>query len=89
MFILLGIALGVACATPMLYALRVLARDAQGMGLAKLLACCLAPFFVLQTILFAARVVVPDVVVPLGVSAVLTFVAVAFAGVLHAWWGRS
>lgn len=83
--VLVGILAGVAAATPAFYALHVAVRRDGHMGMGLLLACCLAPFMLLQALILVVRIVRPDDVLGFGAaSALALLVSVTVAG-LRAW----
>ncbi len=87
--VLLGIAFGLVCSVPMLYASRVSARGAHGMGMGLLLACCLAPFMVQQAVLVVVRIAWPGAVLPFGASAALSFLVVVTVCALRDWYRQN
>jgi len=85
MYVLLGLCVGVASATPLLLALRETRRENSSMGMASLLACALLPFLVLQVVLIALWLLRPSAITGFGVSAVLAFLVAVTLGVLKTW----
>lgn len=85
MYVLLGLCVGVASATPLLFALRETSREDTRMGMGTLLACALLPFLVLQVLMLAMWLAWPGVVPGFGVGAALSFLVVVTAGVLRTW----
>lgn len=83
--ILVGLLMGVACATPMLYALHEAVRPSGRMNMGLLLACGLVPFMVLQAVLVVVWALWPTAVVRFGVTAVLALLTVVSVGVLRNW----
>lgn len=82
---LLGILVGMVCATPMLIALRESARKPPRVGMGVVAACALLPFMALQLVLLAVWLSWPDALLPFGTAASLALlVAVTVAG-LSAW----
>ena len=82
---LLGILVGVACATPMLVTLRESARRPPRVGMGVVAACALLPFMVLQLVLLAAWLVWPEALLPFGVAASLALLVVVTVASLFAW----
>ena len=83
--VFIGIMVGVAAATPMLYELRKAARAGAHLDMGELLVCCLAPFMVLQLLLVAAWLVQPSSVLGFGTAASLAFLATVTCAILRDW----
>ncbi|MDO4404309.1 MAG: hypothetical protein Q4C09_04650 [Atopobiaceae bacterium] len=81
----IGIIVGVAVATPMLYELRKAARAGAHLDMGELLVCCLAPFMALQLLLLAVWLVWPSFILGFGAAASLTFLATVTCAILRDW----
>lgn len=83
--VILGVLMGVAGATPMLYVLHKATQSETRLDAGRAIACGVAPFMGLQLVLLAVALLRPEALLGFGAAASLTFLAVVTAAGLAAW----
>ncbi len=83
--VILGVLMGVAGATPMLYVLHGATKDEARLDVRRVIACGLAPFMVLQLVLLAVALLRPEALLGFGTAMSLAFLAVVSIAGLVAW----
>ena len=83
--VLLGALVGVAGAAPMLYVLHRSAQEETRLDIARVVACGVAPFMVLQLVLLAVALLWREALLGFGTAMSLGFLAVVSVAGLVAW----
>lgn len=83
--IIVGILLGVAGATPMLFVLHQAVHDGARLDAGRVIACGVAPFMVLQLVLVGVALLARGALLQLGTALSLSFLAVVCVAGLAAW----
>ena len=83
--VILGVLMGVAGATPMLYVLHRATQSETRLDAGRAIACGVAPFMGLQLVLLAVALLRPEALLGFGTAMSLAFLAVVSIAGLVAW----
>lgn len=81
---IIGVVCGIAASVPMLYVLAASVERHAPFNMGVLIACCLAPFIVLQVLTLAVNFYWHDIAAQFGLYASVSFLAVVVLAVLRA-----